>query len=92
MDDEATLSDPVPLFGPEMHADPYPIYAKLRSLAPVHHSERLNCWMVTGYEEVAAGLRIGRADRLRHDPASIAESASGVRTSWSIARDSICAA
>jgi cytochrome P450 len=49
-------SDPVPLFGPEMRADPYPLYQRLRSVDPVHWSEPFNAWIVTGYDEVVAGL------------------------------------
>lgn len=49
-------TDPVPLFGPEMLADPYPLYRQLRSIDPVHWSEPCNAWIVTSYDAVAAGL------------------------------------
>ncbi|HZN14266.1 MAG TPA: cytochrome P450 [Acidimicrobiales bacterium] len=32
--------------------DPYPTYARMRTEAPVHWSERLGAWMVTRYEDV----------------------------------------
>src|SRR5262245_2657540 len=49
-------ADPVPLFGPEMLADPYPLYHRLRAVDPVYWSEKFNAWIVTGYDDVAAGL------------------------------------
>lgn len=59
--------DPVPLFGPEMHADPYGCYRRLRELCPVHWSEPFQAWIVTSYDAVAAAL----ADpRLSSDRAS----------------------
>jgi pimeloyl-[acyl-carrier protein] synthase len=56
MSQQASVSDPVPLFGPEMHHDPYPYYHKLRAIDPVYWSQRHQAWMVTGYDAVAAGL------------------------------------
>jgi cytochrome P450 len=52
----STTADPVPLFGPEMLADPYPIYHRLRAADPVHWSEKFNTWVLTGYDGVAAAL------------------------------------
>lgn len=49
-------TDPIPLFGPEMLHDPYPLYQRLRSVDPVHWSEKFNAWIVTRYEDVVAGL------------------------------------
>lgn len=46
----------LPLFGPEMRADPYPIYRRLQEAEPVWWSESRKAWMVTGYDAVAAGL------------------------------------
>jgi hypothetical protein len=40
--------DPVPLFGPEMTADPYPLYHRLRSVDPVCWSERYQAWICLG--------------------------------------------
>jgi cytochrome P450 len=54
--DTSPASDPIPLFSPEMREDPYPLYQRLRSVDPVHWSEKFNAWIVTGYDEVAAGL------------------------------------
>src|SRR5262245_29124132 len=48
--------DPVPLFGPEMLDDPFPLYERLRELDPVHWSERFRAWIVTRHDEVVAGL------------------------------------
>jgi cytochrome P450 len=52
----ATSPDPVPLFGPEMLSDPYPLYHKLRAADPVHWSEKFNAWIITSYDDVVAGL------------------------------------
>jgi pimeloyl-[acyl-carrier protein] synthase len=48
--------DPIPLFGPEMLADPYPLYHQLRAVDPVYWSATFNAWIVTSYDDVAAGL------------------------------------
>ncbi len=37
-------------------ADPYPVYARLRRLDPVHHSP-IGVWLVSGHEEVSQLLR-----------------------------------
>jgi len=37
--------------------DPYPFYHRIRAEDPVHWSELMNCWLVTRYEDVLAGLR-----------------------------------
>ncbi len=47
------------LFGPEMLADPYPIYDRLRLTDPVHWHAPSAAWVVTRYDDVLAGL---------HDP------------------------
>ncbi len=49
--------DPVRLFGPDMLADPWAAYARLRALDPVHWSAPLGAWVLTGYDEVVAVLR-----------------------------------
>ena len=41
---------------PEFLADPYPMYHRLRSEDPVHHSP-LGFWVLTRYEDVVAVLR-----------------------------------
>jgi cytochrome P450 len=44
------------LFGPEMRADPYPIYHHLRATDPVHWDDDINGWVLTRYDDVAAAL------------------------------------
>ena len=46
-------------FAPEVTADPYPDYARLRDHAPVCWIPEQNMWMITRYDDVAAVL---------HDP------------------------
>jgi cytochrome P450 len=41
---------------PEFLADPYPMYHRLRTEDPVHHSP-LGFWVLTRYEDVVAVLR-----------------------------------
>jgi cytochrome P450 len=45
------------LFGPEMLADPYPFFARLRAEDPVHWHEPLGAWLLTRYDAVEAALR-----------------------------------
>jgi cytochrome P450 len=45
------------LFGPEMLADPYPYYARLRSADPVHWADQFGGWVLTRYADVVAVLR-----------------------------------
>lgn len=45
------------LFGPEMLADPYPVYRRLREAGPVVHAPQVDAWVATGYDAVAAALR-----------------------------------
>ena len=45
------------LFGPEMLADPYPFYARLRARAPVCWVGEFGGWVVTRYADVAAIFR-----------------------------------
>src|ERR1700732_4282621 len=40
------------LLDPEVLADPYPLYHRLRSEAPVHWDPYLHSWVVTRYAEV----------------------------------------
>lgn len=56
------------LFGPDMRADPYPVYHRLRSTDPVHWDSRLQVWVLTRYRDVLAGLHDARfsADRVTH--------------------------
>jgi cytochrome P450 len=55
LSDVQATSD-VDQFGSEMLADPYPVYHRLRSTAPVHRHERLDAWVMTRYKDVLAGL------------------------------------
>jgi hypothetical protein len=45
------------LGAPEYFADPYPLYHRLRSQAPVYWSDKLECWLVTRYDDCLAALR-----------------------------------
>ncbi|HEX6676678.1 MAG TPA: cytochrome P450 [Actinomycetes bacterium] len=53
-------------FLPEVHEDPYPLYARLRSEDPVHRSE-IGFWVLTRHADVLALLRDPRTSR---DPRS----------------------
>ncbi|MDB5352861.1 MAG: cytochrome [Planctomycetota bacterium] len=55
------------LFGPEMLADPYPVYHTLRAADPVLWVPTLDAWVVTSYEAVSAGLRDARLSSQRFD-------------------------
>lgn len=50
---------PFALFRPEMLADPYPTYHRLRSFAPVFWAEALHAWVLTRYDDVSTVLRDG---------------------------------
>src|SRR5262245_65193308 len=61
------------LFGPEMLADPYPYYARLRSADPVHWSDQIGGWVLTRYADVTTLLRspnvsADRANKPRNRP------------------------
>lgn len=45
---------------PEFLADPYAVYRRMRSEAPVYWSERFNAWVLTRYADVKAGLQDSR--------------------------------
>ncbi len=60
--DEAPLSL-YHLLDPEVLADPYPLYRRLRTEAPVHWDPYLHAWIVTRYADVATVLRRFSADR-----------------------------
>lgn len=59
------LSSDIALFGPEMLADPYPYYHRLRAADPVYWHAPLRAWLVTRYDDVFAALHDPRlsADR-----------------------------
>ena len=43
-------------FSYEFHANPYPIYARLRSEAPAYYNEERNFWALSRYDDVRAAL------------------------------------
>ncbi|HEY6538909.1 MAG TPA: cytochrome P450, partial [Candidatus Dormibacteraeota bacterium] len=51
------------LLDPEVLADPYPLYAKLREEDPVHWDPYLHAWVVTRYEDVLQVFQRYSADR-----------------------------
>ncbi len=51
----AALTDD--LFAPEVIADPYTYFGRLREIEPVHWNARFRLWLVTGYEELVWILR-----------------------------------
>jgi cytochrome P450 len=51
------------LLDPEVLADPYPLYARLRREDPVHWDPFLHAWVVTRYEDVVRVLLEFSADR-----------------------------
>ncbi|HEX5184151.1 MAG TPA: cytochrome P450 [Allosphingosinicella sp.] len=58
------------LLDPEVHADPYPFYRRLREQAPVHWDPFMHSWVVTRYEDVQTVLHGFSADRTP-DPAQM---------------------
>src|SRR5207302_7516274 len=53
----------VRLLDPEVLADPYPLYRRLRTEAPVHWDRFLHTWVVTRYDDVMKVLHTFSADR-----------------------------
>lgn len=51
------------LLDPEVLADPYPLYHRLRTHDPVHWDPYLHAWIVTRYEDVITVLQRFSADR-----------------------------
>jgi len=51
------------LLDPEILADPYPLYHRLRAEAPVYWDPFLHAWVVTRYDEVVRVLQDFSADR-----------------------------
>jgi cytochrome P450 len=51
------------LLDPEVLANPYPLYHRLRSESPVHWDPLLRVWVVTRYEDVIRVLRDFSAER-----------------------------
>jgi len=51
------------LLRPEVLADPYPLYRRLRTEDPVHWDPYLHAWVVTRYADVVHVLQLFSADR-----------------------------
>lgn len=51
------------LLDPEVLANPYPLYHRLRTEAPVHWDPYLHAWVVTRYDDVVTVLHHFSADR-----------------------------
>jgi cytochrome P450 len=51
------------LLDPEVLANPYPLYHRLRSMDPVHWDPYLHAWVVTRYDDVITVLTRFSADR-----------------------------
>jgi cytochrome P450 len=51
------------LLDPEVLANPYPLYRRLRAEAPVHWDPFLHAWVVTRYADVVRVLHDFSADR-----------------------------
>ncbi|MGH7898612.1 MAG: cytochrome P450 [Candidatus Binatia bacterium] len=47
----------------EGRSNPYPLYHRLRELAPVHRSETARAWLLTRYEDCKAALRDPRFEK-----------------------------
>ena len=56
------------------HADPYPIYTRLREEAPLYRNEELNFWALSRHRDVLAGFRdntrLSNANGVSIDPAA----------------------
>ena len=82
---------------PATTRNPHPIFARLRAEDPVHWSEPMSGWIVTGYDDILDGLtssEVFSAERLgnvrKHLPAGAQAAAEEVLrylTSWMVFRD-----
>jgi cytochrome P450 len=61
------------------HEDPYPMYAQLRSQAPVYHNEEMGFWALSRHADVLEGLKSWQAFTSTHgvslDPSSSGKAA-----------------
>ncbi|HEY7428769.1 MAG TPA: cytochrome P450 [Gemmataceae bacterium] len=57
------------LFGPTMLANPYPYYARLRRIDPVHWEEQTGGWVLTRYADIVSVLRSPHASAERTEMA-----------------------
>jgi len=51
------------LFRPEVRADPYPLYDRIRAEDPVHWDEAMGFWSITRYADISAIYRDARFSR-----------------------------
>ena len=77
---------------PGFIADPYPTYAALRELAPIHHDPRSDRWLVTRHADVRALLRDPRLGRTylhieTHDGMGRPEEPSEHEPFWKVIRN-----
>jgi cytochrome P450 len=61
------LGTPYPLKDPAILVDPHPLYHRMRREDPVHWSEELRAWFLTGYDDVQRCLRDPRLSSRRTD-------------------------
>ncbi len=55
--DNVRLTERFDPFDDQIRSDPYPSYAALRDVAPVHYVESHGFWVISRYDDVAAVLR-----------------------------------
>ena len=82
---------------PDTIRNPHPVFARLRAEDPVHWSEPMSGWIVTGYDDILDGLTSSdtfSAERLtnvrKHLPAGAQTAAEDILrylTSWMVFRD-----
>jgi cytochrome P450 len=58
----------ISLFGPDMLADPYPVFQRLRSTDPVHWHAPWGAWVLTAYNDVIAVFHDPRLSSDRVEP------------------------
>ncbi len=51
------IEDQYQFLSPSFFGNPYPFYAAIRAIDPVHWSDKTKSWIVTSYEDVYKGLR-----------------------------------
>ena len=64
------------LLDPEVLANPYPLYRRLREEDPVHWDPYLHAWVVTQYADVVTVLHHYRAGRTPANPTAATTAAS----------------
>jgi cytochrome P450 len=55
-------------YSPEVQADPYPLYKRLRDEAPVYHNEKLRFWALSRFEDVWSATLDWRTFSSSHGP------------------------